>query len=278
VTQAARDARDRRDPESAADAVAESLGLLLSVPLSGDPTAVCAELADLRCFHGLVALPLAAAAAAASTAAAGGNNVGSLGYANGFDDGAGQGSSNGNGNGVVGVGNKHAGAGGLGASGASPPPAPAECFEYVCVALRALATGAADPGAPPGSLGAVCAGLSAEERAVGLSAMLERAAQASSPAAAAAATAAVNAAAANATAAAAAAANGNLGNGNPNPYAPRLPSAAVTAVAAATPAEVAGAGYDGGGSLFIRRVYAELVSLGRDAELLSLPAVGDCTS
>jgi len=34
---------------------------------------------------------------------------------------------------------------------------------------------------------------------------------------------------------------------------------------------VAGAGHDNSGS-FIRRVYAELVSLGRDAELLSLPA------
>ena len=137
LLQAARDGRDRRDPESSSECAAEALGLLLSVPLSGDPTAVCAELADLRCFHGLVALPLAAAAAAAEAVAAG-DDIGSLGYRPGAGAGAAA---------------TPAGAGGFGASGAAPAAQPAECYEYVCVALRALATGAADPGAPPGSLG-----------------------------------------------------------------------------------------------------------------------------
>ena len=50
---------------------------------------------------------------------------------------------------------------------------------------------------------------------------------------------------------------------------PRV-SPSVAAVAAATPAEVSGAGH-GDGS-FLRRVFTELVALGRDAELLSLPA------
>ena len=78
LLQAARDARDGRDHQTCAETVARSLEMLLGVPLAGDPTAVMAELADLRCFHGLVALPLAAAAAAAESAVAG-DGVGSLG-------------------------------------------------------------------------------------------------------------------------------------------------------------------------------------------------------
>ena len=209
--------------------------MLLDVPLAGDPTAVCAELADLRCFRGLVAVPLAAAAAAADRAASRDDTLGAMTR----DRDAPQKRDPAASDASFGVGSLAGGA-----------PDPEECHEYVCVAIRALATGTADPGAPPGSLGAVCASLDANERAAGLAAMLERVAQASSPAAAAAARAAANAAAARDVAAGVA--------------------AGVAAVAAATPAEVSGAGH-GDGS-FLRRVFTELVALGRDAELLSLPA------
>ncbi|EEH60363.1 uncharacterized protein MICPUCDRAFT_38075 [Micromonas pusilla CCMP1545] len=259
VNAAARDARDRRDPEQCNEFVAESLGALLSVPRAGDVAATCAELADLRCFHGLCALPLAAAAAAANVAAAG-DDANILGYGGVASGGLGA---------MIG----RDGGGG----GATNALEPSECWELVCVAIRALATGAADPGAPPFSLGGVCASLPAEERARGLATVLERAAQASSPAAAAAATAAAKAAGANAAAAAERAAQAEAAGAPAAPYRPRPPSAALVAVAAATPAEVAGAcldggGVPGGGFGFIRRVYAELESLQRDAELLSLPA------
>ena len=157
--------------------------------------------------------------------------------------------------------------GSLGRTNAAPDAE--ECFEYVCVAIRALASGVADPGSPPGSLGAVCAGLSADERAHGLAVLLERCAQASSPAAAAAATAAAKAAAANAAAAAAAAAASPRAPGAIPPLRP--PSPSITATAAATRVEVTGASVTGDGA-FIRRVYAELIQLGRDEDLLELPA------
>ena len=192
LLQAARDARDARDPVAARDRVGEALEMLLDVPLAGDPTAVCAELADLRCFRGLVAVPLAAAAAAADRAASRDDTLGAMTR----DRDAPQKRDPAASDASFGVGSLAGGA-----------PDPEECHEYVCVAIRALATGTADPGAPPGSLGAVCASLDADERAAGLAAMLERVAQASSPAAAAAARAAANAAAANAAAAAAAAAS-----------------------------------------------------------------------
>ena len=259
LLQTARDARDARDFRQAAETTAASLEMLLGVPLAGDPTAVMAELADLRCFHGLAALPLAAAAKAADAAAAG-DGVGSLGA---MDPGpiarassprrpfgaTNSASLNGLNDGTLFIG--------------ATVTDPEECFEYVCVAIRALATGVADPGSPPGSLGAVCAALPSDERASGLAALLERCAQASSPAAASAAAAAAKAAAA----AAAAAASPHTGG----PHPPVPPSPSVVAVAAATPAEVAGASsiHDGA---FIRRVYAELVNLGRDEDLLELPA------
>ena len=177
LLQAARDARDARDPVAARDRVGEALEMLLEVPLAGDPTATCAELADLRCFRGLVALPLAAAAAAADRAASRDDTLGAMTHdASIARDRTASDAS-------FGVGSLVGGA-----------PTPEECHEYVCVAIRALAAGTADPGAPPGSLGAVCASLDPDERAAGLTVMLERVAQASSPAAAAAARAAANAA------------------------------------------------------------------------------------
>ena len=266
LLQAARDARDARDPVAARDRVGEALEMLLEVPLAGDPTATCAELADLRCFRGLVALPLAAAAAAADRAASRDDTLGAMTHdASIARDRTASDAS-------FGVGSLVGGA-----------PTPEECHEYVCVAIRALAAGTADPGAPPGSLGAVCASLDPDERAAGLTVMLERVAQASSPAAAAAARAAANAAVANAAAArdaaeraaeAAAAVGSNPDAASSSPshlhrHPPRV-SPSVAAVAAATPAEVSGAGH-GDGS-FLRRVFTELVALGRDAELLSLPA------
>ena len=177
LLQTARDARDARDFRQAAETTAASLEMLLGVPLAGDPTAVMAELADLRCFHGLAALPLAAAAKAADAAAAG-DGVGSLGA---MDPGpiarassprrpfgaTNSASLNGLNDGSLFIG--------------ATVTDPEECFEYVCVAIRALATGVADPGSPPGSLGAVCAALPSDERASGLAALLERCAQASSP-------------------------------------------------------------------------------------------------
>ena len=169
LLQAARDARDARDPVAARDRVGEALEMLLEVPLAGDPTATCAELADLRCFRGLVALPLAAAAAAADRAASRDDTLGAMTHdASIARDRTASDAS-------FGVGSLVGGA-----------PTPEECHEYVCVAIRALAAGTADPGAPPGSLGAVCASLDPDERAAGLTVMIERVAQASSPAAAAA--------------------------------------------------------------------------------------------
>lgn len=251
LLQAARDARDAGDTDVAAERAATSLGMLLTVPLAGDPTAVCAELADLRVFHGLVALPLAAAAAAATRGV--NDDVGSLGpttdenmtnrdvretYANG--DGASR----------IDRGSPSS-AGELGLVHSSAPASPGECFEVVCVALRALATGAADPGAPPGSMGAVCAALPAGERAAGLAAVLERIALVSSSPAAAVAAAEVQTVL--------------------NPGASPTDRSTSAAMARATAAEVAGAALEGGVG-FVRRVYVELERLGRDAELLSLPA------
>jgi nuclear pore complex protein Nup155 len=265
LLQAARDARDGRDHQTCAETVARSLEMLLGVPLAGDPTAVMAELADLRCFHGLVALPLAAAAAAAESAVAG-DGVGSLGVGAAQPSAASAASPKP----AFGQGRQigaNGADGSLGRTNAAPDAE--ECFEYVCVAIRALASGVADPGSPPGSLGAVCAGLSADERAHGLAVLLERCAQASSPAAAAAATAAAKAAAANAAAAAAAAAASPRAPGAIPPLRP--PSPSITATAAATRVEVTGASVTGDGA-FIRRVYAELIQLGRDEDLLELPA------
>ena len=269
LLQGARDARDARDFRACAETTAASLEMLLGVPLAGDPTAVMAELADLRCFHGLAALPLAAAAAAADAAAAG-DGVGSLGA---MDPGGPVNASPrtfGATNSGVHSGALDGSLGNIMRNGANGATDPEECFEYVCVAIRALATGVADPGSPPGSLGAVCASLPPDERASGLAALLERCAQASSPAAASAAAAAVKAAAANAAAAAAAAAAASP-QAQQTHGALIAPSPSVAAVAAATPAEVAGASAAGDGA-FIRRVYAELVALGRDEDLLELPA------
>ena len=264
LLQGARDARDARDFRACAETTAASLEMLLGVPLAGDPTAVMAELADLRCFHGLAALPLAAAAAAADAAAAG-DGVGSLGAMDPGPRAASPRFGAANANSVGGGAD-----GSLGRGNGATTTDPEECFEYVCVAIRALATGVADPGSPPGSLGAVCAALPSDERASGLAALLERCAQASSPPAAAAAAAAAKAAAANAAAAAAAAAAASP-QARQTPGLPIAPSPSVAAVAAATPAELAGATAAGDGA-FIRRVYAELIALGRDDDLLELPA------
>jgi nuclear pore complex protein Nup155 len=43
--------------------VNDAIALFMKVPTSGDLSAVCAELVDLRAFHGVTAVPLAAAAA-----------------------------------------------------------------------------------------------------------------------------------------------------------------------------------------------------------------------
>ena len=254
--QAARDARDARDAADAERRTAEALAALLEVPAAGNLSATMAELADAGCFHGLVALPLCAAAAARRRRPRGGGD----GFA--ADDAA------------------LADAGLFAAAGAEADPfdeadrsaaaamtadTPEACREYVCVALRALATGAPDEGAPPGSLGAVCAGLAPEARARGLATMLSRAAQASSPPAAAAARARLVAAKAEAEAAAAAAARA----GAPFVPPPEVSCAARLATATASAAEAEGAALDDGA--FARRVYAELVALREDDALLAMP-------
>ena len=251
--QAARDARDARDAAAAERLVAEALAALLEVPAAGNLSATMAELADAGCFHGLVALPLCAAAAARRRARAGaaeaydGDDVFEAnrwplpGAFDAFDEAD------------------------RSAAAAMTAATPEACREYVCVALRALATGAPDEGAPPGSLGAVCAALSPERRARGLAAALARVAQASSPPAAAAARARLAAAKAEAEAAAAAAARA----GAPFVPPPEVSCAAQMATATASPAEAEGAALDGGA--FAARVYAELVHLKEDDALLSLP-------
>ena len=253
--QAARDARDAHDAADAERRTAEALAALLEVPAAGNLSATMAELADAGCFHGLVALPLCAAAAVrrrrggrfgvAETLAA----DETLAFADGnsfsaFDpfDEADQ-----------------------SAAAVMTAATPEACREYVCVALRALATGVPDEGAPPGSLGAVCAALSPETRARGISAMLARAAQASSPPAAAAARARLVAAKAEAEAAAAAAARA----GAPFVPPPEVSCAALFATATPSSAEAEGAALDDGA--FARRVYAELISLQKDDLLLSMP-------
>jgi len=251
--QAARDARDARDAAAAERLVAEALAALLEVPAAGNLSATMAELADAGCFHGLIALPLCAAAAARRRARAGaaeayeGDDVFEAargpfpGAFDAFDEAD------------------------RSTAAAMTAATPEACREYVCVALRALATGAPDEGAPPGSLGAVCAALSPERRARGLAAALARVAQASSPPAAAAARARLAAAKAEAEAAAAAAARA----GAPFVPPPEVSCAAQMATATASPAEAEGAALDGGA--FAARVYAELVHLKEDDALLSLP-------
>ena len=249
--QAAREARDARDAADAERRTAEALAALLEVPAAGNLSATMAELADAGCFHGLVALPLCAAAAARRRRPRGGaadevdvaaeGDAASFRAFDPFDEAD------------------------RSAAAAMAADTPEACREYICVALRALATGAPDEGAPPGSLGAVCAGFSPEARARGLSAMLSRAAQASSPPAAAAARARLVAAKAEAEAAAAAAARA----GAPFVPPPEVSCAAQFATATTTPAEAEGAALDDGA--FARRVYAELVSLREDDALLAMP-------
>ena len=41
----------------------DAIALFMKVPTAGDLSSVCAELVDLRAFHGVTAVPLAAAAA-----------------------------------------------------------------------------------------------------------------------------------------------------------------------------------------------------------------------
>ena len=253
--QAARDARDARDAADAERRTAEALAALLEVPAAGNLSATMAELADAGCFHGLVALPLCAAAAARR------RRGGRFGVAEtfaadepfAFADGASFSAFD-----PFDEADRSAAA-------AMTAATPEACREYVCVALRALATGAPDEGAPPGSLGAVCAALSPETRARGVSAMLARAAQASSPPAAAAARARLVAAKAEAEAAAAAASRA----GAPFVPPPEVSCAALFATATPSSAEAEGAALDDGA--FARRVYAELISLQKDDLLLSMP-------
>ena len=235
LLQLARDERDRRNLEASDRACAEALEILLTVPLAGDPTAACAELADLRCFHGVVALCLSAAAESANRRAefgsggAGACAEGEMRSASGPSPGVPEGgAAHGD---QRGFGFRRGGSptsplenggaerrfGGNAADleqnwsesrdsragSTTTPRDPAACHEYACVAIRALALGAVDDRdrSPPGSLGAVCAALPAEARARGLAATLRRAAQASSAAAAAAARAEARSAAATAEAA-----------------------------------------------------------------------------
>ena len=257
--QCARDARDARDVLLAETKTTEALVALLEVPNAGNLSATLAELADAGCFHGLVALPLCAAAASRRV----------RGYAGEIGDGE----------------NSEA----FFAEGALFSPfdpeqrdagqkafddvdrsnsvsmtasSPETCREFICVALRALALGTPDEGAPPGSLGAVCASLSPATRARGLAAMLERVAQASSPSVALAARARLVAVAAEAEAAAAAAARAGA------PFLPP-PSARNSAALVASVVEQEGASLDD--DAFVRRVYQELIALDKDTELLSLP-------
>ena len=158
------------------------------MPLAGDPTAACAELADLRCFHGVVALCLSAAAEAANRRAefgsggAGACAEGEMRSASGPspglpEGGAAHGDQRGFGFRRRGrrrrlwrteapsadwgerrrFGTKLERVAGL-ARGVDDFPATGGVPQYACVAIRALALGAVDDRdrSPPGSLGAVC--------------------------------------------------------------------------------------------------------------------------
>ena len=61
ILQRAREARALRDVEKRDKFVGEALRLFAQAPLAGDLNGVCAELVDLRAFHGVVTLSLAAA-------------------------------------------------------------------------------------------------------------------------------------------------------------------------------------------------------------------------
>ena len=63
LLQLARDARARKENVLRDQYVNDAIALFMKVPTSGDISAVCAELVDLRAFHGVTAVPLAAAAA-----------------------------------------------------------------------------------------------------------------------------------------------------------------------------------------------------------------------
>ena len=105
---------------------------------------------DLRLFQGMVALPLAAAAALLDMedAARAPRVAGDVGAA-------------------------HPGAS-AGAPEGGPTTDLAECHATVVAALRALATGQVPPDADPGTVGAVCAACTPEERAAGMSVVLAR--------------------------------------------------------------------------------------------------------
>jgi len=62
ILQRAREARALRDVEKRDGFVGEALRLFAQAPLAGDLNGACAELVDLRAFHGVVTLSLAAAA------------------------------------------------------------------------------------------------------------------------------------------------------------------------------------------------------------------------
>ena len=62
ILQRAREARALRDVEKRDAHVGEALRLFAQAPLAGDLDGACAELVDLRAFHGVVTLSLAAAA------------------------------------------------------------------------------------------------------------------------------------------------------------------------------------------------------------------------
>ena len=264
-------ARDARDVLVAETKTAEALVSLLEVPAAGNLSATMAELADAGCFHGLVALPLSAAAAQRRRRGFSGTSDGNETTEAFFADGASFSSFNPEQNNVNGSRGVN-GTNGVNTfddtdrstAASMTASTPEACREYVCVALRALVTGSPDEGAPPGSLGAVCASLPPATRAKGVAAILDRAAQASSPAAAAAARARLVAAKADGEAAAAAAARAG---------APFIPPPALrhaefsTSTASITEAE--GASLDD--DAFIKRIYSELIVLGKDVELLTLP-------
>lgn len=63
LLQLARDARARKENTLRDQYVNEAISLFMKVPTAGDLSGVCAELVDLRAFHGVTAVPLAAAAA-----------------------------------------------------------------------------------------------------------------------------------------------------------------------------------------------------------------------
>ena len=63
LLQLARDARARKENVVRDKHVNDAIALFMKVPTAGDLSSVCAELVDLRAFHGVTAVPLAAAAA-----------------------------------------------------------------------------------------------------------------------------------------------------------------------------------------------------------------------